>query len=139
MIGWIAAVVVVVQVSSYDWAAVNAVVQEGYLQGAYPGGVLKIANATHTLHEHVVGFLTKPIAPYSTPPFTMDTIFDVASLTKVTATLTCIMHLYEMEVIDIDDRVVEYVPEYANHGKDNTTIKNLLLHNAGLLEDPPSE
>jgi CubicO group peptidase (beta-lactamase class C family) len=40
----------------------------------------------------------------------MDTIFDIASLTKVTATLTCIMHLYEMDAIDIDDRVIDYIP-----------------------------
>jgi hypothetical protein len=39
--------------------------------------------------------------------------------------------------IDINDQVTDFVPEYANNGKQNTTIKNLLLHNAGLLEDHP--
>ena len=75
--------------------------------------------------------------PFSSPPFTNDTIFDIASLTKVTATLTCIMRLYEEARLDIDDLVTKYIPEYANHAKEPTTIRNLLLHNAGLLPDYP--
>lgn len=69
----------------------------------------------------------------------VDTMFDIASLTKVTATLSCIMHLYDMGAIDIEDKVVEYIPEYGNNGKERTTLKNLLLHNAGLPEDPPQK
>lgn len=95
-----------VQTQCYDWSSADSIVYNYFLEGAYPGAVLKIANATHTLHQYTVGYLTKQIPPYSTPPMTLDTIFDIASLTKVTATLTCIMHLYELEVIDIDDKVV---------------------------------
>lgn len=75
--------------------------------------------------------------PFSSPPFTNDTIFDIASLTKVTATLSCIMRLYEQRKLDINDLVTKYIPEYGNHGKEPTTIRNLLLHNAGLLPDYP--
>jgi len=64
-----------------------------------------------------VGHLSRNSLPYSSPPFTVDTIFDIASLTKVTATLSCIMHLYDMGIIDVTDKVSAYIPEYANNGK----------------------
>jgi CubicO group peptidase (beta-lactamase class C family) len=44
-------------------------------------------------------------------------MFDLASLTKVTATLTCVMHLVDKGLIAVDDLVSKYIPEYANHGK----------------------
>ena len=61
----------------------------------------------------------------------------MASVTKVTTTLTCIMHLYEAGRLGVDDLVTKFIPEYGNHGKEKTTIRNLLLHNAGLLPDYP--
>ena len=65
-------------------------------------------------------------------------MFDLASLTKVTATLACVMHLVDKGIIAVDDLVSKYIPEYANHGKQPTKLRNLLLHNAGLLPDYPS-
>jgi CubicO group peptidase (beta-lactamase class C family) len=44
-------------------------------------------------------------------------MFDIASLTKVTATLSSIMHLVDKGTIAVDDLVSKYIPEYANHGK----------------------
>jgi len=48
------------------------------------------------------------------------------------------MHLFDQGKILVDDLVTKYIPEYGNHGKDKTTLRNLLLHNAGLLPDYPS-
>ncbi len=89
-------ILMAIQVASYNWSNVDSILYQYFLEGAYPGAVLKVANATHTLYEYKVGYLTKSIPPYGSPPMQMDTIFDIASLTKVTATLTCLMHLYEM-------------------------------------------
>ena len=47
------------------------------------------------------------------------------------------MHLYDARRLDVDDLVTKFLPEYGNHGKENTTVRNLLLHNAGLLPDYP--
>jgi CubicO group peptidase (beta-lactamase class C family) len=47
------------------------------------------------------------------------------------------MHLYEEGKVGIDDLVTKFIPEYANHGKEPTTVRNLLIHNAGLLPDYP--
>jgi len=59
-------------------------------------------------------------------------MFDIASVTKVAATTSAIMLLYENKRIDIYDKVSKYIPEFANNGKENITILNLLLHNSGL-------
>jgi CubicO group peptidase (beta-lactamase class C family) len=70
-------------------------------------------------------------------PVTLDTKYDLASLTKVVGTLTAIMHLYDDRKLNITDPVSKFIPEYDNNMKRNTTIQNLLLHNAGLLPDYP--
>lgn len=63
---------------------------------------------------------------------TDSTIYDIASLTKVVGTTAAIMKLVESEIISLDDKVTKYIPEFASHGKDRITIRNLLLHNSGL-------
>jgi CubicO group peptidase (beta-lactamase class C family) len=49
------------------------------------------------------------------------------------------MRLYDQGRLDVDDLVTKYIPEYGNHGKESTKIRNLLLHNAGLLPDYPAK
>lgn len=61
----------------------------------------------------------------------------MASCTKVVATTSSIMRLYEKGLIKLDDKLIKYVPEANNHGKNVITLRNLLLHNAGLTEDYP--
>lgn len=122
---------------SYDWTAVQDTVEFYRANGAFVGGVLRVANGTHNIYEYPFGHYTNNQLPFSSPSYTNDTIFDLASLTKVTATLTCIMHLYEQGKISIDDLVTKFIPEYGNNGKETTTVRNLLLHNAGLLPDYP--
>lgn len=94
---------------------------------------MRVANSTHNLYTYENGYFTKD----SHVPFTQQTIFDIASLTKVTATLPSIMKLYEEGKIQLSDLVIKFVPEYNNNNKSSTTIENLLLHNAGLDEDSP--
>jgi CubicO group peptidase (beta-lactamase class C family) len=121
----------------YDWTEVEDTVNYYQMNGAFSGGVLRISNDTTTLHDYIFGHYSHTDLPFSSPPFTENTIFDIASLTKVTATLACIMHLVEAGKLGVDDLVTKYIPEYGNHGKEGTKIRNLLLHNAGLLPDYP--
>lgn len=82
--------------ASYDWTKTNQILEYYQLDGAYPGAVLRISNSTTNLHSYTVGYLSKQFAPFYTLPMKKDTIFDMASLTKITATLTCLMHLYDI-------------------------------------------
>jgi uncharacterized protein YbbC (DUF1343 family)/CubicO group peptidase (beta-lactamase class C family) len=74
-------------------------------------------------------------------PMTEDTIFDLASLTKVTATAPSVMQLYEQGRFRLNDPVSLYLPEFAANGKQDITIRQLLTHYSGLppdvsLDDP---
>lgn len=61
-----------------------------------------------------------------------DTIFDLASLTKIFATTQSIMKLVSENKINLDDKVCKYIPEFAKNGKENIRIRDLLTHTSGL-------
>ncbi len=66
---------------------------------------------------------------------TLDTVFDVASLTKVIVTTTAVMQLVEKGKVRLNDPVVKYLPEFAPNGKDEITVRQLLTHYSGLEPD----
>src|SRR5260370_42073123 len=65
---------------------------------------------------------------------TVNPIFDAASLTKVVATTSCLMKLFEDGKLRLNDRVTEYLPEFQG-GKSEITIRNLMTHFSGLRPD----
>ena len=66
---------------------------------------------------------------------TLDTIFDIASLTKVVATTPAVMMLVEEGRIRLTDPVATFIPEFAKYGKDRVTVRDLLTHMSGLRPD----
>jgi uncharacterized protein YbbC (DUF1343 family)/CubicO group peptidase (beta-lactamase class C family) len=68
-------------------------------------------------------------------PMTTDTIFDLASLTKVVATATSVMILVERGSLRLGDPVARYIPEFAQVGKQNITVEQLLIHRSGFMPD----
>jgi CubicO group peptidase (beta-lactamase class C family) len=68
-------------------------------------------------------------------PMTVDTIFDLASLTKVMAATPAIMTLVEEGKIRLDDKVKRYLPSFTGGGKENITLRQLLTHYSGLRAD----
>src|SRR6185503_16901764 len=66
---------------------------------------------------------------------TVDTIFDLASLTKVVATATSMMILVERGKVSLADPVARYIPEFAKNGKERVTVEQLMTHRAGLVPD----
>jgi CubicO group peptidase (beta-lactamase class C family) len=65
-------------------------------------------------------------------PMSADTIFDLASLTKVVATLPCVLLLVASGQLGLDDQVCRYLPEFSGPGKDQVTVRQLLTHTSGL-------
>jgi uncharacterized protein YbbC (DUF1343 family) len=65
----------------------------------------------------------------------VDTIFDLASLTKCVATTTSVMKLVEQGRIRLNDPVSSYLPEFAQNGKGDITVRELLIHFSGLRPD----
>ena len=69
---------------------------------------------------------------------TADTIFDLASLTKVIATTPSLMKLFEQGKFRLNDKITDYIPEFQG-GKSDITIRNLFTHFSGLPPDVPLE
>lgn len=129
-----------------DWAAVDAVIQEGIKAGAFPGAVALVGSPAGEVYSKAFGAYTYGDAPPFVPPgsgsppsMKLDTRFDMASCTKVVATLTAVGILYDLKLISLDMKVSDPAllgPAFANNGKDDITLLNCLLHNAGYPPDP---
>ena len=65
-------------------------------------------------------------------PMTLDTVFDVASLTKCLVTATAVMQLVEEGRLRLNDPVAQVIPEFAANGKQDITVRQLLTHFSGL-------
>jgi len=94
-----------------------------------------IGDATHVVYREAFGQRATTPAP---EPMTPDTVFDLASLTKVIATTTAILQLAEAGRLDLDTPVARYWPAFAAHGKDAVTVRELLAHTSGLRPDLPA-
>jgi len=118
----------------FDLSCVDSIVYEGIRDSIYPGAVLVIGNADGIVYRQAYGGFD-----YSEKAIRMQTgtVFDLASVTKVLVTTLAIMKLYEQGKIDLYAPVAEYIPEFAQNGKDSVLIKNLLLHNSGFQPGRP--
>ena len=124
------------QPSDPEFAAVDAVLQAAVDHQEIPGAVLLVGHRGKIVFEKAVGM--RALMPIR-EPMTTDTIFDLASLTKVVATAPAVMKLVEEGKLRLDDPVMNYLPGFASNGKDQITIRMLLTHTSGLAPDPPFE
>ena len=114
-------------------ARIDLVLESAISHGLIAGGVVLIGNRRGTLFERSYGKAsTEPDAR----PMTIDTIFDIASLTKVVATTPAILKLAEERRLSLVDPVVKWFPEFAGKGKDDLLVMNLLTHTSGLDDFP---
>src|SRR5438067_275660 len=114
------------------FAAIAGVVQDAIAARQLPGAVILVGRGDAVVYSRVFG--NRAVVP-SIEPMTEDTIFDVASLTKVVATTTSVMKLVEAGKIRLSDPVTTYIPEFARHRKGDITIRHLLTHLSGLRPD----
>ncbi|MGI9427068.1 MAG: exo-beta-N-acetylmuramidase NamZ domain-containing protein [Bythopirellula sp.] len=113
---------------------IDALVAQQIESKKLPGCVVMIGRQGAVAFAKAYGHRRLQPAP---EPMTLDTVFDMASLTKPMATATSIMLLVERGQVRLRDPVVEYLPEFAPHGKDEITIEHLLTHQGGLIPDNP--
>ncbi len=108
-------------------AAINLAIAQKKL----PGAVLIVGHQGRILHRKAYG--DRALVP-AVEKMTVDTIFDCASLTKVVATTSGMMKLFERGKVRIADKVTEYLPEFQN-GNSDITIRDLMTHYSGLRPD----
>ncbi|HEY2110835.1 MAG TPA: serine hydrolase domain-containing protein, partial [Dongiaceae bacterium] len=115
--------------------AISGVVREEIQAGHIPGAVVVVGIGGRIVYRQAFGL--RAITPRQAP-MTVDTIFDLASLTKVIATTTAIMQLAERGLIDLDKPVAAYWPAFAGGGKGAITIRELLTHYSAMPPDLPA-
>lgn len=107
-----------------------------------PGAVLQIKRGDSLLHRAAYGDAQKydyNLRPLDNPePMTLDHLFDLASLTKVTGTTFGIMLLVDRGEVRLDDPVHKYLPEFKKGDKSKVTVRHLLTHTAGLAQWVPT-
>ena len=113
-------------------AVVDSIVQEAIHAGQIPGAVVLVWHNGQVLYRKAFGY--RALEPRR-ELMTVDTVFDLASLTKVVATTTAVMQLVEKGEVRLNDPVAKYIPEFAQNGKEDITVRGLLTHYSGLQPD----
>jgi uncharacterized protein YbbC (DUF1343 family) len=119
-------------------SGIDAVIEKAIADDEFPGAVVLVGQRGKIILEKAYG--SRAVLP-AMEAMTTDTIFDMASLTKVVATTSSVMKLVEAGRIRLNDPLVRYIPEFASKenpgGKDQVTIRHLMTHTAGLRPIPP--
>ncbi len=121
-----------VGMSSERLAQLDEVIEASIAQEETPGAVVLVARQGRIVYRKSFGH--RALIPHQ-EAMTLDTLFDVASLTKVLATATSILILVEEGKVSLTDRVSQYLPPFAQKGKDPITVVQLLTHYSGLRAD----
>ena len=107
---------------------IDAIVKGGLAAGAYPGCQVLVLKDGQTVYDKCFGTHSDKDTTAVRPT----DMFDLASLTKTTATLLAVMKLYDTGKLKLTDKASQYLPILRNTNKKNITIKDLLLHESGL-------
>jgi uncharacterized protein YbbC (DUF1343 family)/CubicO group peptidase (beta-lactamase class C family) len=118
--------------SSPQLVVLDRIVEGAVHDGQIPGAVLLVWHDGSVVYRKAIG--ERSLEPRR-EPMTVDTVFDLASLTKVVATTTAVMQLVQRGEVRLNDPVVRYLPEFGQNGKEDITVRELLVHHSGLPED----
>ncbi len=122
----------VARLDAHRLGRIAELVEAAIAEGALPGAVVLVGDGRGVVYQEAFGNRAVVPAP---EPMTVDTIFDLASLTKVVATTTSVMILVEEGRLRLSDRVAAHLPGFERHGKTDITIGHLLTHVSGLRPD----
>lgn len=124
-----------------DWSVVDEALQKGIDTFGYPGCVALVGDSQGILYWKSFGSYTYgkpvPLNDNTNPPMIESTIFDMASCTKVTGATSAVAQFYQRGQLDLNTPIWKFLgEEYKQNGKENITVLNCLLHNAGYPPDP---
>jgi uncharacterized protein YbbC (DUF1343 family)/CubicO group peptidase (beta-lactamase class C family) len=118
-----------------NFSGINEAANDAVNSGEIPGTVVMIGRGDDVLLHRAYG--SRRLLPQPAP-MTVDTIFDLASLTKPFGTTLAVMALVERGQIKLDAPLGRYLREFRDKQYDEITIKRLLTHSAGLVAYPPN-
>ncbi len=115
--------------SAPEWLPIDSIVRDGLAKKAYPGAVvLAIQNGVIKYHKAFGNYEFDP----ASQPVNLESLYDLASVTKVSATTVAVMKLYEQGKLDLNKTLGDYLPYTVGSDKASLQIKKVLLHQAGL-------
>src|SRR5260370_31439202 len=114
-------------------AALDDVINEASEQGRMPGAVLVVGHDGKVVFRKAYG---KGALVPQPEEMTLDTVFDCASLTKVVATTSSLMNLFQEGRFRLSDKVTDSIPEFQG-GKSDITLRQLFTHFSGLRPEVP--
>ena len=112
-----------------DFPSVESAFEKAVSQGVFPGAVVLVSKDEEIVYENAFGY--RSLIPEKTA-LQLNTIFDLASLTKPLATTVAIMLLIGGKKIRLDDQVTRFIPTFGVFGKHLSTVRQLLNHSSGL-------
>ena len=125
--------------STANYSSARRIVEEAIAGRIFPAASVEVGNASQALWQDALGTLTFDADATAT---TIDTPFDLASLTKVIATTTVLMDLVGSSQLGLDERVSSLFPEWQGAEREDVTVADLLEHASGLPDrlagQPPS-
>ena len=119
---------------SSSFTGVHTILTEAVAARAFPAATIEVGASARPVWREAFGTLTYDDGSLPTRD---ETIFDLASLTKVMATVPLVMRLVERGAIDLEDRVTTYLPSWRGADRDSVTIRDLLSHSSGLSAHQP--
>ena len=123
-----------VGMSSVRLAEVDKIAKSSIEARAFPGCQVLVARKGKVIFQKNFGKLTYD---YAYEPVRDQTTYDLASVTKVAATLQAVMALNEQSLLDLNQKASFYLPELKGTNKENIVVRNLLMHQAGLVAFVP--
>jgi len=122
-------VLLLVSCSSTRFNVIDEIIGNSIDERIFPGAVLLVGNSQDILYHKAYGTYTYAEDSKKTEK---NSLFDLASLTKVFATSMCMMKCIDSGLVDPDAYVINYLPEFNNHGKQVIRIRDLLTHHSGM-------
>jgi CubicO group peptidase (beta-lactamase class C family) len=119
-----------------DWSSLDSLLRERIPAGVYPGCTAIVGDLEHIYYHKAFGTLSRD---KDSPAVHLNTLYDMASLTKVTMATTAAMTFYQRGELHLDTKISDsrlLGDEFKPNGKENITVQNLLLHDAGFPPDP---
>ena len=108
--------------------SVDKLMRSGVSRGIFPGAVLQVVADNRTVFQQAYGWADL----FCGRPMTLDTVFDLASLTKPLATVLAVMVLVQRGQLDLDQPMGDVLPDISGCGKEGITLRQLLNHSSGL-------
>lgn len=116
--------------SSFDFDQIDSIALDGIKEKAYPGCEILVAKAGKVIYQKSFGYHTYE----NKQAVSNSDLYDIASVTKIAASTAALMKLVEEKKINLDDRLCDHLPNLEGTNKENITIREMMTHQAGLLD-----